>query len=74
MTDHAIEWVRQQKALMPDKPFFDVLGPRRHTRSTPRPEEWSAKYKGRFDDGWDAQRERTFARQQEMGSSRPTPS
>jgi arylsulfatase A-like enzyme len=31
------------------------------------PAEWSAKYKGRFDDGWDAQRERTFARQQELG-------
>jgi arylsulfatase A-like enzyme len=67
MTDHAIEWVRQQKALMPDKPFFMYWAPGATHAPHHVPEEWSAKYKGRFDDGWDAQRERTFARQQEMG-------
>jgi arylsulfatase A-like enzyme len=67
MTDHAIDWVRQQKALMPDKPFFVYWAPGATHAPHHVPEEWSAKYKGRFDDGWDAQRERTFARQQELG-------
>ncbi|MCH9710910.1 MAG: arylsulfatase [Actinomycetia bacterium] len=67
MTDHAIEWVRQQKALMPDKPFFVYWAPGATHAPHHVPEEWSAKYKGRFDDGWDAQRERTFARQKELG-------
>ena len=67
MTDHAIDWVRQQKALMPDKPFFVYWAPGATHAPHHVPEEWSAKYKGRFDDGWDAQRERTFARQKELG-------
>jgi arylsulfatase len=67
MTDHAIEWVRQQKALMPDKPFFVYWAPGATHAPHHVPEEWSAKYKGKFDDGWDAQRERTFARQKELG-------
>jgi len=67
MTDHAIEWVRQQKVLMPDKPFFMYWAPGATHAPHHVPEEWSAKYKGAFDDGWDAQRERTFARQKELG-------
>ena len=67
MTDHAIEWVRQQKVLMPDKPFFMYWAPGATHAPHHVPEEWSAKYKGAFDDGWDAQRERTFARQKEIG-------
>jgi arylsulfatase A-like enzyme len=67
MTDKSIEWVRQQKALMPDKPFFMYWAPGATHAPHHVPEEWSAKYKGRFDDGWDAQRDRTFARQLEMG-------
>lgn len=67
MTDHAIDWVRQQKALMPDKPFFMYWAPgATHAPHHVAP-EWSDKYKGKFDDGWDAQRERTFARQKELG-------
>jgi arylsulfatase len=67
MTDRAIEWVRQQKVLMPDKPFFMYWAPGATHAPHHVPEEWSAKYKGEFDDGWDAQRERTFARQKELG-------
>jgi arylsulfatase len=67
MTDHAIEWVRQQKALMPDKPFFVYWAPGATHAPHHVPQEWSAKYKGKFDDGWDALRERTFARQKELG-------
>jgi arylsulfatase A-like enzyme len=67
MTDHAIDWVRQQKALMPDKPFFVYWAPGATHAPHHVPEEWSAKYRGRFDDGWDALRQRTFARQKELG-------
>jgi arylsulfatase A-like enzyme len=67
MTDHAIDWVRQQKALMPDKPFFIYYAPGATHAPHHVPIEWSDKYKGKFDQGWDAQREATFARQKELG-------
>jgi arylsulfatase len=67
MTDRAIEWVHQQKALMPDKPFLIYYAPGATHAPHHVPEEWSAKYQGEFDDGWDALRERTFARQKELG-------
>ncbi len=67
MTDRSIEWVRQQKALMPDKPFFMYYAPGATHAPHHVPTEWSDKYKGKFDDGWDAQRERTIARQKELG-------
>jgi arylsulfatase len=67
MTDRAIDWVRQQKALMPDKPFFVYYAPgATHAPHHVAP-EWSAKYKGAFDHGWDALREETLARQKELG-------
>jgi arylsulfatase A-like enzyme len=67
MTDRAIKWVRQQKALMPDKPFFMYFAPGATHAPHHVPKEWADKYAGQFDDGWDAQRERTFARQKELG-------
>ena len=67
MTDHTIDWVRQQKALMPDKPFFVYYAPGATHAPHHVPPEWSAKYAGRFDQGWDALREETFARQRELG-------
>src|SRR6476620_7030732 len=63
LADRAVSWVRQQKALMPDKPFFIYFAP----GATHAPTEWADRYRGQFDDGWDAQRERTFARQRELG-------
>ena len=67
MTDHAIDWIRQQKALMPDKPFFVYYAPGATHAPHHVPPEWSDKYKGKFDQGWDALREKTFARQKELG-------
>ncbi|GLI27196.1 arylsulfatase [Agromyces rhizosphaerae] len=67
MTDRAIAWVREQKALQADKPFFLYYAPGATHAPHHVPAEWSEKYRGRFDDGWDALRERTFARQQELG-------
>ena len=67
MTDKAINWVRQQKALMPDKPFFVYFAPGATHAPHHVPPEWSAKYKGQFDQGWDKLREETFARQKALG-------
>jgi arylsulfatase A-like enzyme len=67
MTDQAIDWIKQQKALMPDKPFFVYYAPGATHAPHHVPTEWSDKYKGAFDDGWDALRERTFAKQRELG-------
>lgn len=67
LTDHAINWVRQQKALMPDKPFFVYFVPGATHAPHHVPKEWSDKYKGRFDHGWDWLREETFARQKKLG-------
>jgi arylsulfatase A-like enzyme len=67
MTDHAIDWIRQQKALMPDKPFFVYYAPGATHAPHHVPAEWSDKYKGKFDQGWDTLREETLARQKELG-------
>ncbi len=67
MTDKAINWIRQQKSLMPDKPFFAYFAPGATHAPHHVPKEWADKYEGQFDDGWDALRERTFARQKELG-------
>jgi len=67
MTDKAIAWVRAQKALMPDKPFFIYYAPGATHAPHHVPKEWADKYKGKFDGGWDRVREQTFARQKELG-------
>ena len=67
LADRAIGWVHQQKALMPDKPFFVYFAPGATHAPHHVPLEWADKYAGQFDDGWDVQRERTFARQKELG-------
>ena len=67
MADKAITWVRQQKALMPDKPFFVYFAPGATHAPHHVPKEWSDKYKGKFDQGWDKLREEIFARQKKMG-------
>jgi arylsulfatase A-like enzyme len=67
MTDKAIAWVRQQKALMPHKPFFAYFAPgATHAPHHVAP-EWADRYEGEFDDGWDALRQRTFEKQKELG-------
>jgi arylsulfatase A-like enzyme len=67
MADKAIEWVRRQKAVAPDKPFFLYYAPgATHSPHHPK-KEWIAKYKGQFDQGWDKVREETLARQKKLG-------
>ncbi len=67
LTDRAIQWIKQQKALMPDKPFFTYFAPGATHAPHHVPVEWSDRYRGRFDEGWDALREESFARQKELG-------
>jgi arylsulfatase A-like enzyme len=67
MTDKAISWMRQQKALMPDKPFFMYYAPGATHAPHHVPKEFIDRYKGHFDEGWDALRERILARQKELG-------
>src|SRR5271165_2240453 len=67
LTNKAINWIRQQKALMPDKPFFTYFAPGATHAPHHVPKEWADKYKGKFDQGWDKLREETFARQKKLG-------
>jgi arylsulfatase A-like enzyme len=67
MTDKAMNWIGQQKALIPDKPFFVYFAPGATHAPHHVPKEWADKYKGKFDQGWDKLREETFARQKQLG-------
>jgi arylsulfatase A-like enzyme len=67
MTNKAIGWVRQQKALMGDKPFFMYYAPGATHAPHQVPKEWADQYKGKFAGGWDRLREETFARQKKLG-------
>ncbi|XHS00637.1 arylsulfatase [Sphingomonas sp. DBB INV C78] len=72
MADHAIRWIEEQHALAPDKPFFVYYAP--GTAHTPHhaPKEWLDRFRGKFDQGWDAIREETYLRQKRMGIIPPT--
>ena len=67
LADRAIDWVRTQKALAPDKPFFVYFAPGATHAPHHVPAEWADRYAGKFAGGWDAQREATIARQKELG-------
>jgi len=67
LTNHAIHWMRYQKSLTPDKPFFMYFAPGATHAPHHVPKEWIAKYKGKFDGGWDQFREETLARQIKLG-------
>lgn len=67
MTDHAISWMRYQKALTPDKTFFIYFAPGATHAPHQVPKDWIGKYKGKFDSGWDRLREETLARQKKLG-------
>jgi arylsulfatase len=67
LTDKAIEFIRDAKAIAPDKPFFLYYAPGACHAPHHAPKEWIAKYAGRFDMGYEAIREQTLARQKELG-------
>lgn len=67
MTNQAINWVRQQQSLQPDKPFFIYFAPGATHAPHHAPKEFIEKYKGKFDGGWDKLREEIVARQKKAG-------
>ena len=67
LTDHAIDWLHNQKAAAPDKPFFMYYAAGTAHAPHQAPADWIAKFRGKFDQGWDKQREETLARQKAMG-------
>ena len=67
MADQAISWIKFQKALTPEKPFFMYFAPGATHAPHHVPAEWIAKNKGRFDGGWDKLRDETLARQIALG-------
>ncbi len=67
MTDKARAWIKYQKALSPDKPSFVYFAPGATHAPHHVPKEWIARWKGKFDQGWDKLREETLARQLKMG-------
>jgi arylsulfatase A-like enzyme len=67
LVDKAISFIADAKQVAPNKPFFmyfctGAMHAPHHVRK-----EWSNKYKGQFDDGWEAYREKAFARQKDLG-------
>ena len=63
----AIQWLRTQQAYAPDRPFFMYWAPGAVHGPHQVMSEWSDKYKGKFDDGWDAYRERVYMNQKKLG-------
>lgn len=67
MADQAITYIRSNQTLTPEKPLFIWFTPGAVHGPHQVPTEWADKYKGKFDEGWEALREETFKRQKEMG-------
>ena len=67
LTDKAIEFIQDAKAIAPDKPFFLYYCPGAAHAPHHAPKEWADKYKGRFDMGYEAYREEVFANQKKLG-------
>jgi arylsulfatase A-like enzyme len=67
LVDKAVGFIADSKQVAPDKPFFLYFATGAMHAPHHVPKEWADRYKGQFDDGWDAYRERTFARQKEIG-------
>ena len=67
ITDKALEFIRDAKVIAPEKPFFLYYAPGACHAPHHAPKEWSDRFRGRFDMGYEAMREETLARQIEMG-------
>jgi arylsulfatase A-like enzyme len=67
LADKAIFYLTKQKELAPEKPFFMYFAPGAAHAPHQVDKEWSDKYKGKFDEGWDVYREKVFANQKKLG-------
>jgi len=67
ITDKAISYITRFKKAAPAKPFFLYYAPAAVHTPHQVAAEWSDKYKGKFDEGWDVYREKVIARQKQLG-------
>ena len=67
LVDQAVDWVRTQRTLTPDRPFFTYLAFGASHAPLHVAPEWQRRYRGRFDHGWDRQRALTLERQRRLG-------
>jgi len=67
LAEKTIEWIRTSKTLNPDKPFLVYFTPGAVHGPHQIFKEWSDKYEGKFDEGWEVLRTMTFAKQKELG-------
>jgi arylsulfatase A-like enzyme len=67
LASKAIDYIRRQKSVTPDRPFFVYYAPGATHAPHHVPKAWMAKFKGQFDRGWDAYREETYQRQLKLG-------
>jgi arylsulfatase len=67
LADKSIAWVRKVKSISPDRPFFLYVAPGATHSPHHAPKNWIAKFKGKFDMGWDKYREQTLERQKKLG-------
>lgn len=67
LADKAIAWTREVKSVAPDKPFFLWFATGATHAPHHAPKDWIERFRGRFDEGWDAYREAAFRRQKAMG-------
>jgi arylsulfatase len=67
ITDKAISYITKQQKAAPGKPFFLYYSPAAVHAPHQVAQKWSDAYKGKFDDGWDAYREKTLANQKKLG-------
>ena len=67
LTDRALEFIKDAKVIAPDKPFFLYYAPGAAHAPHQAPKEWIAKFRGRFDMGYEALREQTLTRQKRLG-------
>jgi arylsulfatase A-like enzyme len=67
LANHAIAWVQREKEIDPARPFFLYVAPSATHAPHMAPKEWTDKFKGQFDMGWDRYREMTIERQKKLG-------
>ncbi len=67
MADHAIDRIRMLDSVAPQKPWLVYYATGTAHAPHHAPKDWIAKYKGKFDQGWDKVREETLARQKQLG-------
>src|SRR5262252_9766820 len=67
LADEVIKYISKEKSATPDRPFFVYYAPGATHAPHHVPKEWIAKFKGKFDQGWDRYREETYKRQLQLG-------